>query len=120
MRYVSQPSEGTSLSPSIWVRRLGLRGAVIARRRWVLMKCHGGAGGRGGGGAGGGAGGGGHHVDEDVEAAQGTYELLVALHDDPYLRADAAINELRWHQMTRVVPDGGLLRSNHRQQPLAI
>lgn len=35
-----------------------------------------------------------HHVDVDIEAAEGADELLVTLHDDPDLGPDAPIDQL--------------------------
>jgi len=35
-----------------------------------------------------------HHVDVDIEAAEGADELLVPLHDDPDLGADAPVDQL--------------------------
>ena len=47
-----------------------------------------------------------HHVDVDVEAAEGADELLVPLHDHPDLGPDAAVDQL-------CSPH----RSAHRRQP---
>jgi hypothetical protein len=35
-----------------------------------------------------------HHVDVHVKPSQSAYELLVTLHDDPYLRSDTSVNQL--------------------------
>ena len=54
-----------------------------------------------------------HHIDVDVKASERPHDLLVTLHHDPDLGANASVDQLAGEQVRGVVLERPALGMNH-------